>query len=235
MIIKAYKGIICPGKEKELEEMLSAKKADICAQYFDTGKIMNANVFSFGKELYVYIESVEEEVTPDELLQGIRTYLIPWTDAEDKYFYLLTEIFHFNEPQSIEHWSRKEKPLYCFGMLAKIVPELTARYIYYHYQFQEERPGMGDKYGRIFLMGDMAFYYGEAPEIIEEALHKGTLDTNNTPDDETWQSIMGTHFLWWEETYPACDVKTYDWKANGYPLEQRNHQWLYIKNLLSIV
>lgn len=235
MIIKAYKGIIRSRQEKELEKMLLEKKMEITAQYLKTGKIMNVNVFSFERELYVYIESVEDEITPDVILNGVQEYLVPWADEENKYFYLLTEIFHFNEPQSIEHWRRKEKPSYCFGMLAKIIPEFTARYIYYHYQFQEERPGMGDKYGRIFLMGDTTFYYGEVPNVLEHAIHKGTLDTNNTPNADKWQDIMGTHFRWWKETYPAFDTKTYDWEAKGYPLEQRNNQWLYIRNLLSIV
>jgi len=235
VIIKAYKGIIASGKEEAIEKKLGDMQEDIRKQFLETGRIMNINAFVFGKELYVYIESIKEEIMPDEILRDILEYLVIWSDSEDRYFYLLTEIFHFNEPQSIDHWTRKEKPLYCFAMVAKLVPEHTARYIYYHYQFQEERPGMGDKYARIFLMGDLAFYYGEAPEIIEPAIHKGSLDTNNTPDDETWQSIMGTHFVWWDSCYPDCDAPNYDWKKCGYPYGKSNNQWLYLKNVLSII
>ena len=235
MIIKAYKAAVCTGCRMDLEKALAECEPYIRKNFLETNKVMNVNVFTHEKNLYIYIESIDTEIPPDEIMGDAIQYLCERPDKDGEYFYLLSEIFHFNEPQSVFHWKRKEKPLYCFAMLAKIVPELTARYVFYHYQFQEERPGLGDKYARIYLMEDIAFYYGEAPEILEPALHKGALDTHNTPDDDEWQSIMGTHFRWWDEKYPAIDAQTYDWKVCGYPLEKTNNQWLYIKNILSVI
>ncbi len=235
MIIKTYKAAVRTGCREELEQALADRESYIRTHLLETNKIMNVNVFTYEKDLYIYIESVDAEILPDEIMGDAIHYLHERTDKDGAYFYLLPEIFHFNEPQSISHWKREEKPLYCFAMISKIVPELTARYIFYHYQFQEERPGMGDKYARIFLMEDVAFYYGEAPEIIEPALHKGALDTHNTPDDEEWQSIMGAHFRWWDKSYPAIDAKNYEWEAYGYPTGKTNNQWLYIKNILSVI
>lgn len=234
MIIKAYKAVVTDGKQNELEQFLNSKKEKITSSFFDSQKIMNANLFLFQNELYFYIESVESEVTPNRLFEGIEVFLQKWPDGKDKYFCPMINIFHFNEPQSISHWSRKTKPMDCFGMLAKLIPDFISRYIFYHYQFQEEQPGAGDKYGRIFLSGDTAFYYGEMPETFEPAQHTGSLSTHNTPKEEKWQNLMGSHFIWWEESYPVCNIKEYDWEKNGYPVGQRNHQWLYLKNIFSI-
>ncbi len=235
MIIKAYKAVVRPGCQTELEKVLSEREAYIRTNYLETNKIMNVNVFTFEKDLYVYIESIDTEILPDEIMGDTLQYLYERTDKDGAYFYLLPEIFHYNVPQSKEHWKRKKKPLYCVMMISKIVPELTSRYIFYHYQLQEEKPGTGDKYTRIFFMEDMAIYYGEVPQVLEPALHKGALDTHNTPDDKEWQSIMGAHFRWWDKKYPAIDVREYDWESCGYPLEKTNNQWLYIKNIMSVI
>ncbi len=234
MILKSYKAVITDGKQNDMEQFFTKTKDAVVRDFFDTKKIMNTNVFLFQNELYCYIESIDEEITPDQLFCGAEQYLQKWPDGENKYYQSMTNIFHFNEPQSVSHWSRKTKPDYCFGMLAKLIPDLISRYIFYHYQFQEEQPGGGDKYGSIFLSGDTAFYYGETPELYEPAQHKGRLLTRNTPKGHEWQKLMGTHFIWWDESLPACNIKEYDWKKNGYPTGQRNHQWLYLKNIFSI-
>lgn len=235
MHITAYKAIIADGMADDLQNFLKGREAYVKRAFFETDKIMNANLFQNKNEVYIYIESIDGEMAPGILFDGIQPFLLDWPEGDDKKFRRMTSIFHFNEPQSVSHWRRKTKPDYCFGMIANVIPDLIARYVFYHYQFQEEQPGSGDKYGRIFLSGDNAFYYGEIPELYEPALYDGALKTHNTPEGEQWQKIMGSHFIWWDETYPACDVRTYDWKKNGYPTGQRNHQWLYLKNIFSVV
>ena len=234
MIIRSYKAVVKDGKQRDLEQFLAERKALVERDFYNTEKIMNANVFSFHSELYCYIESIGEEILPNQLFSGMEEFLAKWPDGEDKYFHPMTNIFHFNEPQSSSHWARKKKPDYCFGMLAKLIPDLVSRYVFYHYQFQEEQPGAGDKYGSIFLSGDTAFYYGETPELFEPAQHTGSLTTHNTPKGYEWQKLMGSHFIWWDERFPACNILEYDWEKNGYPTGQRNHQWLYLKNIFSI-
>ncbi len=234
MIIKAYKAIIKSHKEKEVENFCIANENNIRKRYYETGKIMNVNAFVFKNELYVYIESCCEEILPDVLFSGIETHLCLWPDGEKKYFYPQMEIFHFNQPDNNEHWKRKQKPDCCAGLVARIIPENTSSYIFYHYQLQEEQPGNGDKYGRFFIMGDTAFFYREFPEVEEKARYKGKLNTNNSPDSDKWQSIMEKNFIMWDESYTNFD-DDYDFKKCGYPLNQKDNQWLYIKNILSIV
>ena len=234
MIIKAYKAIIKDHKEKEVENFCLVRKNDIRKKYYETGKIMNVNAFTFKNELYVYIESCYEEILPDVLFSGIEVYLCAWPDGENKYFYQQTEIFHFNQPDSNEHWKRKQKPDCCAGLIAKIDPEHTASYIFYHYQRQEEQPGNGEKYGRIFITGDTTFYYRELPEVEEEPFYKGKLNTKNTPPSDKWQDLMGEHFVFWDDSYTNIDPD-HAFKKDAYPQNQKLNQWLYIKNILSIV
>lgn len=234
MIIKAYKAIIKEKKEQEVENFCTLHKEELRELYYDTKKIMNVNAFVSGRELYVYIESCQEEIFPDVLFSGVEAHLCLWPDGENKYFYPLTEIFRFHEPQSHEQWERKQKPDCCAALIAKIVPELTASYIFYHYQLQEEQPGNGDKYGRIFLMGDTTFFYREFPQVQETPSYQGKLNTQNTPPSDQWQSLMGEHFLFWDDSYETID-DSYDFKGEPYPENRKTNQWLYIKNILSIV
>lgn len=234
MIIKAYKAIIKDNKEKEVENFCLISETDIRKEYYEAGKIMNVNVFVFKNELYVYIESCYDEILPDILFLGIEEYLCLWPDGENKYFYPQMEIFCFNQPNSNRHWERKQKPDCCAGLVAKIIPELAASYIFYHYQLQEEQPGSGDKYGRIFIMGDTVFFYREFPEVQENALYKGKLDTKNTPPSNAWQSLMEKHFILWDDTYKNFNPN-HNFKKDEYPQYQKTNQWLYIKNILSIV
>ena len=123
MIIRSYKAVVKDGKQRDLEQFLAERKALVERDFYNTEKIMNANVFSFHSELYCYIESIGEEILPNQLFCGMEEFLAKWPDGEDKYFHPMTNIFHFNEPQSVSHWARKKKPDYCFGMLAKLIPD----------------------------------------------------------------------------------------------------------------
>ena len=234
MIIKAFKAILKEGAAENAEERFRAKEAELYASYFNSGKLMNVNVFQKEKEIYVYIESVSGEITPELLFSDLSELFCPWPEEEYGFFYPITEIYHAMKPQSAEHWHRREKPQFCFAMLAKIKPELAARYIFYHYQLQEEKPGAGDKYSRIFLLGDTAFYYGEMPERKESAPYRGELFTDNSPKGDAWQQMMGEHFIWWESKFQPIPP-SYDWDKNGYPYQKTNNQWLYIKPILTVV
>lgn len=221
MIIKSYKAVVQKGKEAWAKEFFIGCEKDIKEKYFNSGKLTNVNVFEFENKIYIYTESCGEEITPDMLFAGCEDILCLWPDGENKYFNEQMDIFHFNHPRSNEHWARKEKPTNCAAMIAKIKLSMASRYIFYHYQFQEEQPGVGNKYDRIFLDGDIAFYYREFPEVLDDYVPKGALSTDNTPKGDAWQEIMGEHFIWWEE--------------DKYPKEKLDNQWLYIDNWLSIV
>ena len=222
------------GAQDLLKQSLQMRKAQIMKDFYETDCIMSMSVFLLCDTLYCYIESVKETVLPEILFGNATDFLIPLPDLGGRFFRPMTEIFHFNMPQSAEHWKRKKKPDFCFGMVARLIPSMTARYIFYHYQLQEEQPGKGDKYSRIFLSDDTAFFYGEIPGVIEPALYQGALSTHNTPSDREWQHIMNEHFIPWDTSFPEFDNKSYDWIKNGYPNKYRNNQWLFAENVFSL-
>jgi len=78
-------------------------------------------------------------------------------------------------------------------MVNQLKSQMVSRYIFYHYQYQEEMPGDGDRYGIIFLHGqDLIFYLEEPTEEETESLI-GELNTTHTPISQ-WQEIMREHF-----------------------------------------
>ena len=52
MIIRSYKAVVKDGKQRDLEQFLAERKALVERDFYNTEKIMNANVFSFHSELY---------------------------------------------------------------------------------------------------------------------------------------------------------------------------------------
>lgn len=234
MVLSAYKAVIRKDKKEILKRALEQRKPQIIQDFYNTDRIMTMSVFLFGNTLYCYIESVNETVLPEDLFGVAAQNLIPLPDLEERVFRPMTEIFHFNMPQSAEHWKRKQKPDFCFGMLARLIPSMTARYIFYHYQLQEEQPGKWDKYSRIFLSDDIAFFYGEIPEVFEPAPYQGALSTHNTPPDKDWQRIMEENFIPWDSSLPKCD-ENYNWQKEGYPEGKLNNQWLYAEHIFSVI
>ena len=235
MIINAYKATVKIGTKEKLENALQKRKAQIIQEFYETNRIMNMSVFLLENTLYCYIESVTEIVLPEILFGDAIDCLAPFPDLDGKVFRPMTEIFHFHVPQNAEQWKRKQKPDFCFGMIARLIPSMTARYIFYHYQLQEEQPGDGDKYSRIFLSDDIAFFYGEIPEVLEDVVYKGALSTHNTPENADWQNIMNEHFIPWDNSFPEYDNRNYDWQKNGYPKGHRNNQWLYAEHIFSVI
>ena len=51
MIIRSYKAVVKDGKQRDLEQFLAERKALVEHDFYNTEKIMNANVFSFHSEL----------------------------------------------------------------------------------------------------------------------------------------------------------------------------------------
>ncbi|GLX66726.1 hypothetical protein MU1_10700 [Paenibacillus glycanilyticus] len=109
----------------------------------------------------------------------------------------MMDIFHYLQPVSEEHWRRTEPVSKPFARIARLKPEQVASYIFYHYQYQEERPGDGDKYGMIALHENLMFFYSESPATIEPPPYEGKLTTSHTPSE--WQAAMDPHFIPWEE------------------------------------
>lgn len=161
--------------------------------------ILTLSLFNSEETLFLYYECINEDVAPTEILGSISLYLKPWPGAKEERLWVpMYDIFHYNKPISIDQWKRKSAAVKPLGMIAKLKPEMISSYIFYHHQYQEEKPGDGDKYGIINLHENLMFFYLEEPFVKEKPQYQGSLSTNNTP--RNWVEVMDSHFIYWEDS-----------------------------------
>ena len=173
-----------------------------CAYFADKDFIdlQNPNVtvmtLSFYENrVFLYMESTMPDISPEDAVKG---NLAPLPDGS--YWQRMADVFHYSYPQSDAHWKRKEPIGELDVRINFLKPDMVGSYVFYHHQFQEECPDNGgDKYGIIFLLGNMIVMHLEPPYRKDETPGVGKLTTNNTPHKE-WQSLMNSHFLGWEDT-----------------------------------
>jgi len=184
-------------EEAGISSMLD--KLPLIKSISEAGRIMTAAAYLWQNNVFLYYECIDCEIHPHELFGQTGSFLEDWPGLPEKRKWVpMTDVFHFNEPVSVEHWKRKCLVEKRIGKVAHLKPEMTASYIYYHYQLQEERAFSGDKYEIIALHENLLFGYFEQPEVIEEPLVPKKLNTSGTPVN--WSdSRMDLHFIPWED------------------------------------
>lgn len=149
--------------------------------------VNNVSVFRYENSVLVYAESKFQNIKGEDFIEAdMKMY------PDGSMWENMADIFHYSAPQSDESWERKQ-PKEPLLRVNKLHHEKISGYIYYHYQYQEEMPCDGDKYGIIFISGDFVFMYLESPEEYAEK-YKGSLDTNACPVRVNWDEIMHKHF-----------------------------------------
>ena len=150
----------------------------------------------FEEMAFLYYETAEKELAPEKLLAG---ELRPFPDG--KCFFPMPDIFHYSAPVEKDQWEREIPYKMPWVRINRLKPEMISRYIYFHYQYQEERPGGGpDRYGVVFLFQNYIVHYLELPFEEEKSPLPGALSTHASPADDVdvWDSIMSQFFLSWE-------------------------------------
>ncbi|RIX59499.1 hypothetical protein D3P08_04975 [Paenibacillus nanensis] len=162
----------------------------------------NLSLFRSGAGLFLYYESTAGHVDPHALFRHCEEALEAWPGEDvPRRWVPMMDIFHYQTPVSEEHWLRKNASALPYARIARLKPEQVSSYVYYHYQYQEEKPGDGDKYGIIALHENLMFFYSEAPATLEQPPYQGKLSTAGTPND--WSAAMLPHFVPWNaETEP---------------------------------
>ncbi|UQZ84080.1 hypothetical protein SK3146_03312 [Paenibacillus konkukensis] len=171
----------------------------VARRWVDEGGIMTIAGFRWQQHVFAYYECIDRDIHPDELFETAAPMLEDWPgQAAVRQWIPMIDVFHFNEPASYEHWIRKQPVERRAGRVAHLKPEMMASYIYYHYQLQEERAFLGDKYEIIAMHENLLFGYQEFPKVVEEPVLPRKLATNGTP--ENWNdSRMDLHFQAWED------------------------------------
>ncbi len=143
----------------------------------------NVSIFIYENMAFMYAESKNEIINPSDI---VHADMIPYPDGSE--WENMSEVFHFSMPQSDESWERTRKKTPRLRV-NYVKHGKIASYIYYHYQYQEEYPCDGDKYGMIFHSGDLLALYTESPcEYAPK--YKGLLDTKNSPRHDDWANLM---------------------------------------------
>ncbi|WP_028608401.1 hypothetical protein [Paenibacillus harenae] len=177
----------------------AAKRGQTVLQLIRQGELMTAGCFKWQRNVFIYCECVHRPLAPEELLPEMEPYLEDWPGQPAKRKWIpMTDVFHFNEPASYEHWLRKDAVERRVGRVAHLKPEMAASYIYYHYQLQEEQAFHGPKYEIIAMHENLLFGYQEFPDTVEKPVISGKLHTSGTPADWS-ESRMDLHFQPWED------------------------------------
>jgi len=160
---------------------------------------LTLSLFRWEAMLFLYVESAGSSVSPEDLLGDLDGSLQTWPSGSSdvRHWVPMMDIFHYSQPQDVDHWRRKTVVEMPFGSVVRLRPEKVSSYIFYHYQLQEERPGTGNKYGLIGLHEDVLFFYQERPSVSEETPAQPSLKTSNTPPN--WPELMSQHFAPWPD------------------------------------
>jgi hypothetical protein len=158
--------------------------------------IFTLSLFHSGKALCVYLESSKDEQWfewGNEVHSMMQ--ITPGLD-QSRYAIHMPEIFHDGVPNDHASWRQARVIKQRVGSLARIRPDLLARYIFYHYQLQEEYPEHFNKTYIIGLFQNMIFSYHELPAVVSESPPLGKLQTRLSPV-QNWQDLMHPHFEHW--------------------------------------
>ncbi|MCG7385561.1 hypothetical protein [Paenibacillus sp. ACRRY] len=157
------------------------------------------SLFHFGTQLFLYYESPVQSVDPHELFAHCEDALEIWPGTSSARRWVpMIDIFHYHKPVSEKQWLRQNASARPYARIAHLKPDQVASYVFYHYQYQEEKPGDGDKYGIIALHENLMFFYSEDPATIEKPSYSGKLSTSHTPSD--WAGTMEPHFIPWDSS-----------------------------------
>jgi len=193
-----YRGQWAAGGEEAGKQKL-AEARQRARQLVKDGEVMTFAAYEWRGQLFLYYECIHREIEPETVFAPIEAHLEDWPGKPHKRKWVpMIDVFHFNEPAGYEHWLRKQPVERRVGRVAHLKPEMMASYIYYHYQLQEERAFLGDKYEIIAMHENLLFGYQEFPQVIEEPVLPQKLNTSGTPAD--WNdSRMDLHFQPWED------------------------------------
>jgi hypothetical protein len=190
-----YRAQVNPGAQGNLLSSLrdNAHQIETCCQKND---ILTLSVYKWERDIFTYYECIEKDLSPEDLFGNLSAMLEKWPGQYDlRYWVPMMDIYHCCEPVHANFWKRARPIKRVYASINRLRPEMLSSYIFYHYQYQEEKPGDWAKYASIYLHENLLFFYREEPDEPVKPPYHGRLTTNNTPGH--WQDLMSKHFLPW--------------------------------------
>lgn len=192
-----YRAWVKRGEENTVERICREIPGNL-VDLFNNGFILSTRMFRWGNNLFVYYECTGRQYMPEELFPAMGCFLEDWPgEAQEGKWIRMMDIYHCVEPVSAEHWRRKEPVRSVSAKLMRLKPEMLSSYIFYHWQYQEEKPGDWCKYCSIYLHENLTIMFTEEPDPPEVPPYKGKLDTSNTPGN--WAELMYSHCIPWDD------------------------------------
>ena len=125
-------------------------------------------------KVFIYIES-EEDADTKQFITG-DFELFPDKERLKE----MSMIFAYSPSDNKEVWGRKQEKNSIFE-IAYLREECVAKYVFYHYKMQGESCESYDRYGSIFLYGNILIMYLETPRESGERWER-VLPENNLPN-----------------------------------------------------
>lgn len=168
------------------------------------GIILHLGLYLWADSVFLYYEALRPGVEPDFLFPEATGFLALWPgEREPRPWIRLIDIFHFNEPASVDHWRRKRPVGWQIGQMGRLKPETIPHYLFYHYALQEEQAFPGDKYEIIGISENLLFAYREKPEEFESPLYPPRLEAKVVPSN--WDSVdIPSCFIPWPDLPGVC-------------------------------
>ena len=153
----------------------------------DNPDVSQLSFFTYDDKIFMYFESEKDNIDPDSVAtENLKEF------PDGKHWMRMADIFHYSKPKSSAHWERKlpdKKPVM---RLIYLKDDKVSSYVFYHYRYQEEFPGDGNKYGLIAALGNMLAFYSELPCEFDSEI-EGSFKTSETMHLD-WSGLMDEHF-----------------------------------------
>ncbi|MBP3569326.1 MAG: hypothetical protein J6K04_09200 [Lachnospiraceae bacterium] len=206
------------GDAKTLEQAILSD-APIVEQLIAAEKCLTVALYRHEGMLFLYLEALEETLTPKVLFPHLSALLSLWPGkASADPAELLTPrpwvsmypVYYHDKPESKEQWARKgEKKRR--GRIAILKEDKLFSYVYYHKALVDEGLLDGDRYQFIALHENILFSYFEEPKCFthikkecmeESSVIKEWLAAN--PESHFDHELSGEeNFLMIQEIYSA--------------------------------
>ncbi|MDO5294074.1 MAG: hypothetical protein Q4F05_15140 [bacterium] len=162
-----YRACLKPRTDQKtmLQAALELDKSTV-SEAIKGGKCLTVAIYQHKDMLFLYYESLMEDLKPEALFKETSKELELWPEKDGKtpwaYMY---NIYYHSIPESVDQWERNSKKKRR-GRIAYLYPEKLFSYTYYHKAIVDEGLLDGDKYQSIALHENILFSYFEEPKSM---------------------------------------------------------------------
>ena len=99
------------------------------------GGAMTAAMYRYGRQLFLYMEYLDEELSPEVLFPGLQDCLSPWPQKDGTAKWVdMYPVFWHDEPRGEEDWKREKTPGERRGRIALLRHENMFEYEYQYFK-----------------------------------------------------------------------------------------------------